>query len=145
MRRVRACWRKSVDVSTRMYRTALPTADGPSRAPMSMRIDGRVRVSRGSVDRQTAQRQPMNGMPCDVPLPKTVTCTTRGSGLGTRSSSRVDDAWRLPARLEEAHPQLVEHLLEHLTLFGRQVAPRLLFEQREDVDHLRRALEVRRG
>src|SRR5262245_36975530 len=100
---------------------------------MSMRIDGRVRVSRGSVDRQTAQLQPMNGMPCDVPLPKTVTCTTRGSGLGTRGSSRMDDAWRLAARLEEAHPKLVEDLLEHLTLLGREVATCLLFEQREDL------------
>ena len=45
--------------------------------------------------------------------------------------------------LDEAQAQLVEHLLEHLALFGRQVAARLLVEQREDLDHLRGAVEVR--
>ena len=38
-----------------------------------MRIDGRVRRSRGSVERHTAQSQPIAGTPCDVPLPSTVT------------------------------------------------------------------------
>ena len=38
--------------------------------------------------------------------------------------------------------QLVQHLFEHLTLFRRQVPPRLLFEQREDVDHLACPLEI---
>ena len=44
-----------------------------SRPSSSIRIDGRVRRSRGSVDRQTAQSQPIAGTPCDVPLPSTVT------------------------------------------------------------------------
>ena len=43
-----------------------------------------------------------------------------------------------------ADSQFVEHLFEDLTLFRRQVAPGLLFEQREDVNHLRRGVEVRR-
>src|SRR5262245_27563179 len=111
---------------------------------MSMRIDGRVRWSCGSVDRHTAQRQPMNGTPWDVPLPRTVTRTARGSRLGARGSmSRVNDPRRLTARFDEAHPQLVENLLEDLALFAGEVAPRLLLEQREDIDHLRRTLEVR--
>src|SRR5215470_10916094 len=158
MRRASACWRRSVDVSTRIYRTAVRVADSPSRGPMSMRIDGRVRWSCGSVETHTAQRHPMNGTPWEVPLPRTVTRTTRGSGLATRNSrlaargsllvawnSRVNDARCLAARLDKAHPQLVENLLEHLALFGREVAPRFLFEQRQDVDHLRRSFEVLLG
>ena len=50
-----------------------------------------------------------------------------------------------PAGLDEPQPELVEHLLEHLALLGRQVASRLLVEQREDLDHLRRAVEVQLG
>src|SRR5215467_13451038 len=151
MRRASACWRKSVDVSTRIYRTAVRVADSPSRGPMSMRIDGRVRWSCGSVDRHTVQRHPMNGTPWEVPLPRTVTRTTRYSRLATRGSrlvtrdSRVNDARGLATRLDKAHPQLVENLLEHLALFSREVAPRFLFEQRQDVDHLRRPLEVHLG
>ncbi len=39
------------------------------------RIDGRDRLSRGSVDRQTAQVQPIIGTPIDVPVPRNVTST----------------------------------------------------------------------
>ena len=39
--------------------------------------------------------------------------------------------------------QLEEHLLEQLPLFGGEVAARLLFEQRQDVDHLLRRRQVR--
>ena len=45
--------------------------------------------------------------------------------------------------LDEAQAQLEEHLLEQLALFGGQVAARLLFEQRQDVDHLLRRRQVR--
>ena len=48
-------------------------------------------------------------------------------------------------RLDEAQPQLVEHLLEQLPLFGRQVAARLRLEQRQDVDHLLRGRQIRLG
>ena len=51
---------------------------------------------------------------------------------------------RCTTDFDESHSQFVEHLFEDLTLFRRQVAPGLLFEQREDVDHLRRGVEVRR-
>ena len=49
------------------------------------------------------------------------------------------------SRNERINEHGISHLLEHLALFGGQVASRLLFEQREDVDHLRRAFEVRLG
>ena len=53
-------------------RTAPANGDtGSDRA--SIRIDGRVRRSRGSDERQTAQSQPIAGTPWDVPLPRTVT------------------------------------------------------------------------
>jgi hypothetical protein len=41
-------------------------------SPLLMRIEGRSRVSRGSVDLQTAQPQPMVGTPELVPDPRTV-------------------------------------------------------------------------
>jgi len=48
-----------------------------------MRIEGRVRLSRGSSEAQTAQRQPMIGTPCDVPVPRKV-MRTRGYGVMMR-------------------------------------------------------------
>src|SRR6187402_961974 len=68
----RSAWaRRSEDVSTRIV------------APLASRtrIDGRERLSRGSVDRQTAQAQPIIGTPIDVPVPRNVTST----GLGGRN------------------------------------------------------------
>ena len=85
-----ACVRKSVEVSTRIERTAAANADalmsGGSCGPgtISIRIDGRVRVSRGSVDRQTSQSQPIAGTPCHVPLPRTVMRRAEGKGIGLR-------------------------------------------------------------
>src|SRR5262245_62145063 len=112
-----ACVRRSVDVSTRIDRTL--RANGVS-APLSssIRIDGRVRRSRGSAERQTAQSQPIAGTPCDVPLPRTV---TRISGF--------DDPLLAAGGLDEPHAELEEDLLEELPLFGREVAARLLLEQ----------------
>jgi hypothetical protein len=37
-----------------------------------MYIDGRSRRSRGSVERQVAQAQPIIGTPCEVPVPSSV-------------------------------------------------------------------------
>jgi len=36
-------------------------------------MDGRIRRSRGSVERQTAHSQAIIGTPCDVPVPSSVT------------------------------------------------------------------------
>src|SRR5438445_8441262 len=93
-----ACARRSVEVSTRTWRTEAATRDaaaGPEASPISMRIDGRVRVSRGSDERQTAQSHPIIGMPCDVPVPSSVTL-------------RLNDALAAVFRLDESQPQLVE-------------------------------------
>jgi hypothetical protein len=46
-------------------------------APLSINIDGRVRLSRGSVDRQTAHVQPIIGTPWDVPVPRKVTLVVK--------------------------------------------------------------------
>ena len=56
-----------------------------------------------------------------------------------------DFAWPAapgPLDLDEAHPQLEEHLLEQLAFLGSQVAACLLFHQREDVDHPLRRRQV---
>src|SRR3954469_5808461 len=130
-----ACARRSVDVSTRIVRTARATGDSaalswPPSADSSIRIDGRVRRSLGSVERQTRQSQPIIGTPCDVPVPSSVTL-------------RLNNPLSAAGRLDVAQAQLVEHLLEDLPLFGAEVAAGLLLEQRQDVDHLLRAFEVR--
>ena len=44
-----------------------------SAGAISIRIEGRVRWSRGSVERQTSHRQPIIGTPCEVPVPRNVT------------------------------------------------------------------------
>jgi hypothetical protein len=36
-------------------------------------MDGRLRWSRGSVERHVPQRQPIIGTPCDVPVPRNLT------------------------------------------------------------------------
>src|SRR4051794_4621901 len=128
-----ACARKSVEVSMRIDRTDAANGEPPlPDSTISIRIDGRVRRSRGSVEWHTAQSQPIIGTPCEVPLPSTVTLTFNNPLSAARD-------------LEETHPQLVEHLLEHLSLLGRQVAAGFLFEQTENVDHLRRPFEVGRA
>ena len=50
--------------------------------------------------------------------------------------SRLDDDLAGAVGFDEPHPQLVEHLLEHLTFLGRQIAARFLVQQRQDVDDL---------
>src|SRR5437867_9563684 len=132
---VSACVRKSVEVSTRIDRTASRTFDGvcaPSPPVISIRMDGRLRRSRGSVERHTRHSQPIIGTPWEVPVPRRVTLRFNNPLSATR-------------RRDKAHAQLVEHLLEHLALFSRQVALSLLVQQFEDFDHLGRALQVRLG
>ena len=90
---------------------------------ISMRIDGRVRRSRGSVERQTAavaadHRHTVRGAGAE-------------EGMFKRCSSEFDYAFPSPEGLDKPHPELVEHLFEHLTLLGREVAARLLIENPE--------------
>src|SRR5262245_12805888 len=124
--------RRSVDVSTRTLRTASAIGEPSLPSPISIRIDGRVRRSRGSFERQTSQSQPIIGTPCDVPVPRSVIL-------------RLNNAFLAGRRLNVPHSQLVEDLLQHLTLFRRQVAARLLIEERQNLDHLRRTDEIRLG
>src|ERR1700704_4296002 len=60
-------------------------------------------------------------------------------------ASRLNDPLAAAGDLDEAHAKLVEHLVEDLALLGGEVAARLLLEEREDLDHLGRAFEVRGG
>src|SRR5688572_15077262 len=116
---VSACARRSVDVSTRML--------APGSSGRSIRIEGRVRRSWGSLDVQTAQAQPIIGTPCEVPVPRRVTLRFNNALSGARY-------------LDEPHAQFVQHLLEHLALLGSQIAAGLLIEQRQYLDHLRGAI-----
>src|SRR5438445_10048545 len=126
---VSACTRRSVDVSTSTLRTA--EAIGDAEAPaISMRIDGRVRRSRGSVERHTAQSQPIIGTPCDVPVPSSVIL-------------RLNDAFAAALGLDEPEAKLVEDLFEQLPLVVGEIAAGFLVEQLEDLDHLCGAVEVR--
>src|SRR5688572_19604126 len=70
------------------------------------------------------------------------TCPYPARAPWRRHRSRRDDSLFLALRFHEAKPQLVEHHLEKLPLFCGEVAARLLFEQREDVDHLAGGLQV---
>ena len=47
----------------------------------SRAIDGRSRVSRGSVDRQTSQSHPIIGTPCEVPVPRNSTRTNPDASI----------------------------------------------------------------
>ena len=46
---------------------------GTQASRRSIRIDGRLRASRGSVEQQVRQSQPIMGTPCEVPVPSMVT------------------------------------------------------------------------
>src|SRR6266536_921809 len=142
-----------------------PSQNAVPAASTSIRIEGRVRRSRGSVDRQTAQSQPMAGTPCEVPLPRTVTLIDGGDRLlsidrsylvgslhthgsvavpaaeSPYSTSRFDDELPGVPGVHKPHAKLVEHLLQDLTLLRRQIPARLLIQQAEDFDHLRSAVE----
>ena len=56
-----ACWRKSLDVSTRIVFPAC-----------SIRIDTRSRLSRGSSDMHVSQSHAIDGTPVEVPVPRNV-------------------------------------------------------------------------
>src|SRR5262249_31668033 len=141
-----ACMRRSVDVSTRTYRTAAANAErsvGHSSAAeggnarvsssvdawISMRMDGLVRRSLGSLERHTPQSQPIIGTPCEVPVPSRVTL-------------RLNRLFPAASDLHESKPQFVQDLLEYLTLLGAEVTSGLLVEERKNVNHLLGALEI---
>src|SRR3954463_8181791 len=124
-----ACMRRSVEVSMRIDWTARASGGAAAACVNWRSTDGRVLRSRGSVDRQTEQSHPIAGTPWDVPLPSTVTL-------------RFNNPLPTARRFDEPKTELVEDLLENLAFFGREVAAGLLIEERQDLDHLRGALEV---
>src|SRR5450432_1366191 len=95
--------------------------------PYSNMMEGRVRLSCGSVDRQTAQSQPSVGTPMEVPLPSTVRVafilllspsddSRRGALAGLRRArQRVGD-------FDIGHAQFVEAVLQEVFFRGGEVA-----------------------
>src|SRR5688572_19633017 len=73
------------------------------------------------------------------------TCPYPARAPWRRRRSRRDDSLFLALRFHEAKPQLVQHHLEQLPLFGCEIAARLFFEQREDIDHLTGGLQIDRA
>jgi hypothetical protein len=111
-------------------------------------MDGRSRLSRGSVERHTLQLQPIIGTPCDVPVPRN---RTRAGTDVTLREPQGDGELVEPSRDDDTRgsgepsgsprrnaSELVEELLEQLPLLGRQVAAGLQLEQQQDVDDLLR-------
>ena len=63
----------AADVGAQRLRAQIgPGIDEHAAPAVSTKIDGRRRLSRGSVERHTAQSQPIIGTPCDVPVPRNV-------------------------------------------------------------------------
>src|SRR5438477_7213317 len=92
----------------------------------SIMMEGRVRRSRGSVERQTAQSHPNVGTPMDVPLPSTVNVAFMFSLLSSVSSAAGSGggAWlRRPrecvGHLYVGHAQFVKAVLQE-SFFGRR-------------------------
>ena len=59
-----------------------------------------------------------------------------------RWRSRRDDSLFLALRFDESQPQFVENGFEQLPLFGAEIAAGFFFEQRKNIDHLPRSLQV---
>src|ERR1700692_4906788 len=90
----------------------------------SSMIEGRVRRSCGSLERQTAQSHPSVGTPMEVPLPSTgnVALIALSSSAGSGGRSRL---WRPRQRVghfDIGHAQFVKTVLQEIFLHGSQVA-----------------------
>ncbi len=71
----------AADVVRQRLRAQVGPGVDQQRRPSSsvaMRTEGRSRLSRGSVERQVAQSQPIIGTPCDVPVPRNVILQANG-------------------------------------------------------------------
>src|SRR6476619_2415196 len=62
-----------------------------------------------------------------------------------KSRLGLDDPLAGAGRFDKAQAELVQDLAQDLALFGREIAARLLLEQRQDFDHLRGPVEIRFG
>src|SRR5678816_1761532 len=105
------CVNRMASMRRRSWRSAWERRSGvvstSTRIPSSQSIamEGRVRESRGSVDRQTSQSQPIIGTPWDVPVPRKSTRTDDECNIARvtrpprRSNARERRAARAFARL----------------------------------------------
>src|SRR6476469_4489875 len=92
-----------------------------------MSTEVRWRRSFGSVEWQVAQSQPIIGTPCEVPVPRNVIfkierqCVRRKSGA-MALAQRMREGYRLWVNdalvaflgLDEAHPKLVQEIVDEL-------------------------------
>src|SRR3982751_5849875 len=97
-----------------------------------MRMEGRRRLSRSSVDVHTLQLQPMVGTPTLVPDPKTVIAT---SGIYCRFFAGFH-------RLDVAEAQFGERILDQALLVHGQIALCFIREHCEQVDGVGREAVV---
>src|SRR5262245_15929774 len=82
-----ACWRKSLDESTRILKS-----------PHSRSSEGLRRWLRGSLEVQTRQPQPMTGTPVEVPVPRNVTLMGRIPPIAGRSPTRFGPGFGVARR-----------------------------------------------
>src|SRR5579864_7965457 len=116
----------------------------------SIMMEGRLRRSRGSVERQTAQSHPSVGTPMDVPLPSTVKVafmflvsssllsSAAGSGGGAwlrRPRERVGD-------FDVGHAQFVKTILQEVLFCVCEIAFGFFGDETERVDGLARADDI---
>src|ERR1043165_6640892 len=108
-------------------------------------MEGRRRLSRGSVEVQTSQWQPMVRRPTLVPEPRTVIFSgdsgIRRSGLRLRGLVRgclvrnfFGTLGGLVRRLDEPEAELGERIHQQAQLFERKVALGLFQKNGQDVD-----------
>src|SRR5450759_3779056 len=127
-----ACWRRSGPASTRTLVR-----------PVSTKMDGRSRVSWGSVERQVAHSQPIMGTPWDVPVPRNVILKSSVANRQSTMSGLDDDARVALLGLHEPHAQLVQQILDEFRLGLREIAGGLLLKHRDQLDDVRRGGDVR--
>src|ERR1700691_1415664 len=119
----------------------------------SIITEGRVRRSRGSAERHTAQSQPSVGTPMEVPLPSTVnvafTCQPRrsracrfSSAAGSGGNSGLGRARQRISHFHVSHADFVKAILKEVLFGGTQIAFGLLRQQRQRIDRLTRANNV---
>src|SRR5512146_3138280 len=125
-------------------------------------MDGRVRRSWGSVERQTRQEQPMVGTPIEVPLPSTVRVAFIESPEKSSSSCAFAKRGRTGPALREllqsgvwinralrgtgkgvrdldvSHAQFIQHVLHQGVFGGGEIALCLLSQNGYGVDRLAR-------
>src|SRR3954471_22749630 len=136
-----ACpWVKTIASTRRMpnasdcARTSGPASTStPCPSSVSTYTDARHRLSRGSAERHVSQSQPIIGTPCDVPVPRNVM---------RKGVLWLDDALLALLRLHVADPQFVEQIVDETRFGFDQVAFGLLLQHGDELDHLRRSLQV---